>query len=70
MSDVRFGKILAARGITGVALGSFETGFGEVKFDWNKFAAVRIEIQPPEVVVHSGRVRQPGDVRAPIADGR
>jgi hypothetical protein len=46
MTDVRLGKILAARGITGVVQSSFETGAREVKFDWDKFAAVRIEMQP------------------------
>jgi LacI family transcriptional regulator len=46
MTDVRLGKILAARGITGVVLSSFETGSAEVKFDWTRFAAVRIEMQP------------------------
>jgi LacI family transcriptional regulator len=46
MTDVRLGKILAARGITGVVLSSFETGSAEVSFDWNQFAGVRIEMQP------------------------
>jgi LacI family transcriptional regulator len=46
MTDVRLGEILSARGITGVVLSSFEIGSPEVKFDWSKFSAVRIELQP------------------------
>jgi LacI family transcriptional regulator len=46
MTDVRLGKILFSRGIAGVVLSSFATGSAEVKFDWEQFAAVRIELQP------------------------
>jgi DNA-binding LacI/PurR family transcriptional regulator len=46
MTDVRLGQILHARGIQGVVLSSFAEGSAQVRFDWSKFAAVRIELQP------------------------
>ncbi|HEY1793964.1 MAG TPA: LacI family DNA-binding transcriptional regulator [Opitutaceae bacterium] len=46
MTDVRLGDILLARGITGVVLSSFERGSAEVRFDWDRMSAVRIELQP------------------------
>ena len=46
MSDERLSSILAARGIEGVLLSSFVRGDAEVRFDWSRFSAVRIEMQP------------------------
>lgn len=46
MTDTRLGAILAARGITGVVLSSFARGAAEVRFDWSRFSAVRIDLQP------------------------
>lgn len=46
MTDIRLGEILLARGIAGVVLSSFEKGSTEVRFDWDKLSAVRIELQP------------------------
>jgi LacI family transcriptional regulator len=46
MTDARLGQILLARGIQGVVLSSFSEGSAEVRFDWEQFAAVRIELQP------------------------
>jgi LacI family transcriptional regulator len=46
MTDIRLGQILLARGIQGVVLSSFAEGSAEVRFQWEQFAAVRIELQP------------------------
>lgn len=46
MSDERLSSILIARGIDGVVLSSFAKCSAEVRFDWSRFAAVRIELQP------------------------
>jgi len=42
----RLEKILRARGIDGVILGSFSEGAARLDFDWSRLAAVRIELQP------------------------
>lgn len=46
MSDERLSSILIARGIEGVVLSSFAKCSVEVRFDWSRFAAVRIQLQP------------------------
>jgi LacI family transcriptional regulator len=46
MTDVRLGSILEARGITGIVLSSFARGAAELRFDWSRFSAVRIDLQP------------------------
>lgn len=46
MTDERMNSILIARGIDGVVLSSFAQSSVEVRFDWSRFAAVRIELQP------------------------
>jgi len=56
MTDIRLGQILLARGIHGVVLSSFAQGFAAVRFDWAKFAAVRIDLQPVWPPFHSSAV--------------
>jgi LacI family transcriptional regulator len=46
MTDVRLGSILEARGIDGIVLSSFARGAAELRFDWSRFSAVRIDLQP------------------------
>ena len=46
MTDERMSGILAARGIGGIVLSSFDKGVAELRFDWSQFSVVRIELQP------------------------
>jgi LacI family transcriptional regulator len=54
LSQVRLGKILFSRGINGLILASHSRAMGDdLRLDWNRFSAVKIDYFPHQPVLHN-----------------